>query len=170
MYHVFFKDKDGKYPYEQYSLKISSFTGDVGVKFYKDENKKEQLHGLHPVMYMGDMKHIITKKQAEENMTHGLYIQISSPDRVSTFIIQFLGRTKNQPIQLNQHIYDFTRIVKEQKAFFKVKKFGTMKKEDTADLSFTFTMIPVTGRVAVTFRACKKSQILCLGDNFIQIS
>ena len=103
-------------------------------------------------------------------MTQGLYIQVSSPDRVSTFIIQFLGRTKNQPIQLNQHIYDFTRIVKEQKAFFKVKKFGTMKKEDTADLSFTFTMIPVTGRVAVTFRACKKSQILCLGDNFTQIS
>lgn len=43
MYHVYFKDQDGTYHYDEYNLKISIFTGDLDLKFYKDANGKNEL-------------------------------------------------------------------------------------------------------------------------------
>lgn len=94
MYHVVFKDKEDKYFFEEYELKISIFTGDLDIKFYKDENKEEELEQLSPAAYMGDMKHIITQDIAEE-MPNGLYIEAFSPDRISTFLMNFKGKKKD---------------------------------------------------------------------------
>lgn len=41
LYHLQFKDKEGKYFYETYVFRTSIFNGDLDIKFYKDEQKTE---------------------------------------------------------------------------------------------------------------------------------
>lgn len=36
MYHVEFKDKDGKYFYDDYVFRVSIFSGDLDFKLYQD--------------------------------------------------------------------------------------------------------------------------------------
>jgi len=36
-YHITFKDQKGGYPFESYALRFAIFSGDLDVKFYKDQ-------------------------------------------------------------------------------------------------------------------------------------
>ena len=86
MYHVNFKDNNTKYPYDQYVLRMSTFAGDLFTSLFKDENKKQAITEFKPAMYLGDIQYLITKEEAERVMPNGLYIEIYSAQRVSTFV------------------------------------------------------------------------------------
>ena len=146
MYHMTFKNTNGNYSFEHYVFRVAIFTGELDYKFYKDENKKEEITGMHPAMFMGDMQHVIRLEEAEK-MPNGLFVDILSPDRTTTFMMEFEGRTKNYSFELHEHISEFVAVKKVEKAYFRVGVFGTQDDTNNASIGFTFTEIAVQGKV-----------------------
>lgn len=56
-------------------------------------------------MYMGDIQYIFHLAQLDEQVPNGLYIEVSSDTRITTYMMEFEGRTKTEALELNEHIY-----------------------------------------------------------------
>ena len=54
---------------------------------------------------MSDSQYIFTKENIEKKLTKGIYIKVTSMNRTSTYTISFLGRSKEESIEIKDHTY-----------------------------------------------------------------
>ena len=62
MYHLKFKDQKGTYFAESFVFRVATFTGDLDVRFYKDEKMVSEVEGLASYAYMGDMQYLLNNQ------------------------------------------------------------------------------------------------------------
>lgn len=52
-------------------------------------------------MYMGDMQHFFTKEEIEKSFKDGIFIEASSDNKISTFMMEFEGRNHESSLELH---------------------------------------------------------------------
>ena len=66
---------------------------------------------------------------------------MSSDTRITTYMMEFEGRTKTEALELNEHIYEFLYVDKTERAYFKIGKYGTADKADNKGFKVTVSQI-----------------------------
>ena len=52
-------------------------------------------------MYMGDIQYIFSKDEIEKQYPKGIYVHLLSKKRVTTFMLELEGRTKDKLVELD---------------------------------------------------------------------
>jgi hypothetical protein len=104
-YHISYANNNGQIAYDSFVFRVAIFTGDLSLEYYADKAKTKRITNREPFMYMGDIQYVISKEEIIKDFPQGLYIKAISKDRVSTFMMEFEGRSKSTALELHEHIY-----------------------------------------------------------------
>ena len=90
---------NGKIEFEQYVFKFAGFNGNMSIGFYLDAECTKP-YSAQPYEYMSDAQFTFQRQQVVSNLPNGIYVRIKSNDRISTYTMEFIGRSKQSSIEI----------------------------------------------------------------------
>ena len=91
-------------------------SGYVQIRYYFDKEETKELP-MEPFRYMDDSEYIFAASQVAQLASTGLFVKITSiaeekgqTPRDATYTIKFMGRRKEEGVELNEHVYGFIPI------------------------------------------------------------
>lgn len=128
----------------------------MSIAFYIDP-EFTKVYTVEPYEYMSDAQFVFQREQIVSSLPSGLYMKIKSEERISTYTMEFIGRSKQASIQLKENIYEITEVEYGKGKVFYFDAFFFESEEIYVDkYAFTLHLINVKGKHGVTVKVCEK--------------
>ena len=143
------------------SIKISTFTGDLDVRFFSDKAGSKLIYS-NGFQHMGDQQFRLSKEVRErDNITEAVYIKIMSSGVAATFVINAVIKVENM-IRLYGELAELSELNPYSLDNFYVNV--VMEANSTKPVRVAFKLWQYTGSVEVKFSVCKGEFNTCATD------
>jgi|JI6StandDraft_1071083.scaffolds.fasta_scaffold50608_2 hypothetical protein len=143
------------------NVKISTFTGDLDVRFFADKAGTKLIYS-NGFSHMGDQQFRISKElRKSDSLTDFIYIKIMSSTTAATFVINCVVKVENM-IRLYGELAELSELEPHSLDNFYVNV--VMEANNTQPVRVSFNLWQYTGSVEVKFSVCKGEFNTCATD------